>query len=136
MSTVPILTASTAAFGVGFVGDAFLNYLTRQDWFADVGLRNYFLQHGNVEALFIAAGLMFASMWLCIAMWPRSTDDRWFLHYLVLFGAILDIAFRFCRIMPSLDDMYSQLHPITSIGWASGPLLVSFLAAKYYVSRY
>ena len=133
---VDILTASASAFALGVVGDLGLNILTRQDWFFEVGLRKYFRHHGILEAVFIAAGLMFASMWSAIALWNGSTHHKWFVPYLFVFGAFLDVAFRVLRLMPSLDCMYNVLHPVTSIVWAGGPLVVALWCARYFVSMY
>ncbi len=47
----------TIAFMVGFVGDAILQIAVNNFGY-DMGLKNYFIQHGKVESLLIGAAIV------------------------------------------------------------------------------
>lgn len=83
----------------GFVGDAFLQWLTAHG--KSPGLVPYFKQHGRAESLFIAAGIMAIFFTVYSFFLPYNY------LYLALFGAGADLAFRWTRVFPSLDGYYA-----------------------------
>jgi hypothetical protein len=126
--------ATSSAFVVGLVGDILLNFST-QNLGYDFGLKKYFKHHGALEAMFIAAGLMWASMWLGLKLWPLDINHPDTVLFLFLFGSVVDVLFREYRLMPTLDGMYKSLHPFLSMIYAGGPLVLSYYAAKFYVTQ-
>jgi hypothetical protein len=108
----------------GFVGDASLQVLSQfmggpTGW----GLKEYFIQHGSIESLFIAGGMMtlFYVMYFNIFRLPRN------LYYLALYGIILDLLFRTFRIFPSLDRYYKALNYFWSAVWGAIPMVLPLL---------
>jgi hypothetical protein len=117
-----IADASMSAFTVGFFADLALNYLTTtQDW--KVGLKGYFKKHGVMESAFIAAAIMYASMWVGFTLHGVVTPQMDQGVFIFVFGLIIDNLFRFGNLMPSLECMYNALSIPTSMFWAGGPLL-------------
>lgn len=114
----------TAVF-VGVAGDATLQTIVNNSDDANkFGLKTYFEQHGSLESLFIAGGMMglFSALY-------KYIDPEFNTKGLIAYGAILDIIFRFFRetIMPSLDDYYKHFNAIQTIVFA----IIPFLMAKY-----
>ena len=96
------------AFFVGFFGDFLLQVLTNNfkmggpsGW----GLNEYFAQHGSIESLFIAGGMMalFYIIYLKVFKLPVNYLN------LAIYGILLDILFREFKIFPSLKGYYSNL---------------------------
>ncbi len=105
------------AFLIGVTGDAALQGLNKytskgKDW----GLDTYFAQHGPVESLFIAGGMLVGFELLYDLIFPTK-------EYLSLFmlGGIIDVAVRMTMPMESLKDYYEQNHPLYTIFWAGFP---------------
>lgn len=114
---------STAA-AVGAAGDLSLQILTKI--FADKtgwGLNIYFEQHGFMESLFIAGGMMsiFYMIYIYVLKLKIST------LYLAIYGVIWDALFRFFRIFHSLDGYYSYLGIILSAFWGAVPMILPYL---------
>jgi hypothetical protein len=91
---------------VGFVGDFLLQLISKKfgiggptGW----GLKDYFIQHGAVESLYIAGGMMalFYIIYLYILKLPVNY------YYLALYGIVLDLLFRIFMIFPSLSGYYN-----------------------------
>jgi len=100
---------------VGFVGDFLLQIIGNKNW----GLQGYFKQHGPVESVFIAGGMMtiFYVLYLLLKL-PLK------LEYLAVYGIVLDLIFRKFRIFPSLDGYYSALNYFESGLWGAIPLML------------
>jgi len=103
----------TVACLVGFFGDLFLQTLVHKGFGGPTGwgLKDYFAQHGPIESLFIAGGMMvlFYSIFIFLKLPMNYT-------YLALFGIALDILFREFMIFPSLKGYYSNLNYVQSTG--------------------
>ena len=113
------------AFFVGFFGDLLLQILTKHfkmggptGW----GLNEYFLQHGEVESLFIAGGMMalFFIIYLKVFRLPVNY------LYLAIYGVILDVLFREFKIFPSLKGYYSQLNYFESTASEALSIMLPF----------
>jgi hypothetical protein len=127
---VTVLNASATAYAVGIAGDIGLQLITSQPGLPGWGLRDYFKRHLPAEALMIAAGLMFATMWLLLTVWGGDPGRPGTAAYLFVAGGVVDLAFRYLRIMPTLDGMYEALSVPVSMFWAGGPILFSYLLAR------
>jgi hypothetical protein len=127
-------SASLGAFVFGFGFDLILNILVHTPNFWDVGLYNYFNIHHTLEAMCIAGGLMLICMWGILTLWGGDPNRSGTVGFIFLIGMIIDVIFRVFHIMPTLNEMYIKLGPITSMLWAGGPLAASFLATKYYIT--
>ena len=114
----------TAAFAVGFAGDALLQAIVRTTGF-DWGLGVYFNQHGSLEAMTIAGGMMF----LAAKGAGLATGGVAGRHALPLFlyGGALDVLFRHMRLFPSLDGYYRALTPAQSFVWGGIPMVLPLL---------
>lgn len=90
-----------------------------------MGLRDYFQQHGKVESLFIAAGIMsfFYSLY-AISGLPFKIE------YLAVYSVILDLLFRYLRIFPSLNKFYQNSIPSTLIFGAIIPFVLPIIILK------
>jgi hypothetical protein len=131
--SISVEQASTASLLLGIIGDIALNYLTRFKRFPDVGLRSYFALHGPVESVMIAGGLMFVSMFVALNLLKLSSYNT--VSGLFVIGIVIDLLFRYLRIMPSLDGMYKSLNVIHSALWAGGPLVASYILGRYMYNR-
>jgi len=112
----------------GFFGDATLQLLVHlgNDW----GLKNYFKQHGSVESLFIAAGMMgFFYVLYKLTKLPLK------LPYIVIYAILLDLLFRFMaeklNLFQSLKGYYKSLNYFYSISWAIIPMLIPYFLYRY-----
>lgn len=122
-----------SGFIVGFLGDLLLNFLTQKAKVLDAGLIDYFPLHRTLEAAFIAGGLVAASIYIALVLWENlfcqsiDNSNNWYTGlYLLVFGSILDLFFRYFHLMPTLDGMYEKLSiPVTML-FAGGPLVASF----------
>ena len=107
----------------GFVGDASLQFLTTKmglggptGW----GLKPYFKQHGKVESLFIAGGMV--TIFYVIYISLLRLPPKW--YYLSIYGIILDYIFRITMLFPSLDGYYKSLNYFWSAFWGAVPMLI------------
>jgi hypothetical protein len=90
-----------------------------------LGLKEYFAQHGKVESLFIAAGIM-AVFYSVYAL----TNLPFTILYMIIYSIILDLLFRYLRIFPSLDKFYQNSVPSTLIFGAIIPFVLPILILK------
>lgn len=107
----------------GFIGDASLQYLTKYmggetGW----GLKEYFKQHGPVESLFIAGGMMtlFYIIYFVLLELPLNGC------YLAIYGIILDWIFRETMLFPSLEGYYKALNYFWSAFWGAVPMMMPY----------
>jgi hypothetical protein len=112
------LDFKTKSFLVGFTGDVLLQ--TTVYYNGDfAGLKSYFDTHNPFESVFIAGGMMFG-----FAFAYELTGLPLEVIPLAIYGATLDIAFRNCRLFPSLENYYQTLNPILSIFWGIVPMVL------------
>lgn len=112
----------------GFLGDAFLQMLTRLNvgqcgsW----GLKYYFDKQGSAESLFTAAGMM-GLFYTLYAL----TGLPWEAPLLAVYAVLIDVIFRYTRLFPSLDKYYrcQSILRTTTIGGIV-PMLIPFLIYK------
>ena len=90
------------------------------------GLNPYFKQHGSVEALFIAGGMM--SIFYVIYLDFLKLPPVW--YYLALYGIILDYIFRITMLFPSLKGYYKHLNYFWSAFWGAIPMLIPLFIVK------
>jgi hypothetical protein len=112
---------------VGFAGDIGLQIISphlggEDHW----GLKDYFQQHGKVESVFIAMGMLtvFYIIYLLILRLPTT----W--YYIALYAVILDLLFRLTMCFPSLQGYYNHLNYFWSFFWAIIPMLLPFWIYK------
>lgn len=116
------MTIETALL-VGALGDASLQAIVKSSEEKNkFGLMTYFEQHGTAESIFTAAGMMGVFTALYDVVDPQMMSGG-----LIAYGAILDLIFRYARIMPSLDDYYKKFNPLLTIIFA----IVPFFMVKY-----
>lgn len=118
------------SFFVGFFGDILLQTTIKiiPENKDIAGLRPYFKQHGRIESVFIASGLMFLAAYIF-----QLTKFKLNYINLFLFGGFLDILFRFFRIFPSLDTYYIAMNPVESFIWAGIPMIIPlFILNSFY----
>lgn len=100
----------------GLLGDAGLQALDRGTW----GLTGYFSQHGRVESLFIAAGMMgvfgalYSGLGLPLGVLP-----------LLLYGGLLDLVFRYTMVASSLSGYYTAMPVPLSFLWGGIPFVIA-----------
>ena len=111
------------AFFVGFIGDLLLQVIDNKNF----GLRGYFKQHGSVESLFIAGGML--TLFYIIYL-KLNIPLKW--EYLVVYGVILDFLFRKFVIFPSLDGYYNALNYFESGLWGAIPILLPYIIYTYF----
>lgn len=128
-----ITSAALSGLLVGSVGDAKLQLLVNMELLrsflpgGDAGLKKYFAQHGSLESIFIAGG-MIATFSAAYALIDPSMN----LIGLAVYGAGLDVLFRCTHknIFPSLDDYYKKMNPINSAVWGAIPMML--VGAMYH----
>lgn len=115
----------------GFVGDALLQLGVSlgmggpDGW----GLRPYFKQHGSIESLFIAGGMM-TIFYVIYAWFSAFTYTR-----LAVYGIILDLIFRETMLFPSLQGYYNHLNYFWSAFWGAVPLMLPLFISKNLVPK-
>jgi len=99
-----------AACAVGFIGDAMLQLGIKLG--ADWGLKGYFKQHGSLEALFIAGGMMvlFYAIYILLKLPLNYTG-------IAIYAVILDLLWRKFNIFPSLKGYYGYFNIFWSGVW-------------------
>ena len=116
----------------GFFGDFILQLLTKYTnlggktgW----GLIPYFSQHGSIEALFTAAGMMgiFYVIYLYVLRLPLNYI------YLAIFGVLLDFIFRKMELFPSLDGYYRHLNYFWSVVWGAIPMIMPLFFHQFLI---
>ena len=120
-----MLTMNNSLLGiaciVGFVGDFLLQNQKIGDW----GLKEYFKQHGSMESLFIAGGMMTLFYFIFLLFFPLSYIN------LAIFGVVLDFVFRTFNIFPSLKGYYTSLNYFWSAVWGAIPMMLPFFIKNY-----
>ena len=120
----PDLLVSIACI-VGFIGDALLQLFTKYfnmggptGW----GLKEYFIQHGSTESLFVAGGMMslFYVLYIHVLKLPFSYQG------LAVYGILLDLLFRKLEIFQSLSGYYSHLNYFESGLWGAIPMILPY----------
>ena len=113
----------------GFVGDAILQILTKKfklggetGW----GLLEYFKQHGSIEALFIAGGMMTIFYVIFIKLFVKNGLKLNYIN-LAIYGIVLDLIFRKFMIFPSLKGYYTSLNYFESGLWGAIPMILPLL---------
>ncbi len=116
----------TIAFMVGFVGDAILP-IAVTSFGSDIGLKNYFIQHGKVESLLIGAAIVcFAYILYTVVLKLPLTYTNLFIY-----GILIDFVFRFTRFFPSLNEYYDKLNIFqTSVIGGSIPAMLPYFFYK------
>ena len=110
------------AFLVGFYGDLGLQIISKYRGNI-VGLKNYFNQHGSLESMFIAGGMMY--LFMLIYVWIGFEKN---IIYLFIYGGILDILFRNLELFSSLNNTYyKNISPINSFIWGGLPFVMTYL---------
>lgn len=108
---------------VGALGDASLQAIVKSSSEKNkFGLLTYFEQHGTAESIFTAAGMMGVFTALYDVIDPSMMSGG-----LMAYGTLLDLIFRYARIMPSLDDYYKKFNPLSTIAFA----IIPFFMVKY-----
>lgn len=109
----------------GFFGDVILQTTTLG---TQGGLDSYFQQHGRVESLFIAAGMMtlFYALML-VARIPLT------FFTVSVVGVFIDLCFRQFRVFPSLDSYYETLNYFWSAFWIIIPMCIPLALQKIVV---
>jgi hypothetical protein len=98
-------------FLVGVVGDITLQLIVyNQGNFA--GLKSYFNQHSPFENVILAGGIMQASK----IIFDLTSIHNSYIN-LFMFGCVVDLAFRYGRLFPSLDEFYETLPVWLSASW-------------------
>lgn len=112
---------------VGFFGDAILQLLVKYNMGGSTGwgLKPYFKQHGSMEAMFTAAGMMALFFVIYVA-----TGLPLKLQYLAIYGIILDLLFRKANLFPSLKGYYNHLNYFWSAVWGAIPMMIPLLILK------
>ena len=105
---------------VGFTGDTLLQIGSKLGGPTSWGLKPYFIQHGQVESIFIAGGMMtiFYIIYLYFLQLPINY------MYLAIYGIILDFIFRITMIFPSLSEYYNYFNYFWSAVWGAIPLVL------------
>jgi hypothetical protein len=111
-----------AACITGFLGDAGLQFMVARGFGGPTGwgLKPYFAQHGAVESLFIAGGMLSLFYILYLYVLPPTVQD------LALYGVLLDLVFRRLSIFPSLAGYYAHLNYFWSAFWGAVPMLMPY----------
>jgi len=112
---------------VGFVGDFLLQFATKTTSF-DYGLRGYFQEHGPIESLFVAGGMM--TIFYVIYLFS-GLPLKW--QYIAVYGVLLDIIFRVFRVFPSLDGYYSALTPFWTCLWEAVSMLIPLVIYSFFI---
>lgn len=109
------------SFFIGLFGDIILQGIV---YFRGniAGLKKYFQIHGPFEAVLIAAGIMFISAYSFMLSGLKFSYTNLF-----IFGGILDLLWRYLRLMKSLDSYYAALDPVTSFIWGGIPMIITKL---------
>lgn len=113
----------------GFIGDAVLQLVA--NYRGDLaGLNAYFKQHGRIESLFIATGIMA----LCGIIWITFAGQLWNSFIAIaIYGFVLDVIWRQFNLFPSLNStLYAQTTQIESGIWGSISIVIPLAITQYY----
>lgn len=112
-------------FLIGIIGDAILQSCFQEN--DDYGLKSYFKQHGSIESLFIAGGMLGG-----LSLIPSFFNFEQNPDKLFIFGCFLDAIFRKTRIMPSLNSYYNHLSIPFTLAWGGIPFLMVYFVKLLY----
>lgn len=122
---------------VGFIGDAFLQIATKYlklggktGW----GLNEYFKQHGSMESLFIAGGMLAIFYVFFIYILHKQLNVPYNALSIIIYAILLDLFFRLFKVFPSLNGYYKHLNYFWSAVWAIIPMLLPFIIYVSYLS--
>lgn len=118
-----------SSFWVGFFGDIGLQTIVKNSKDDNLwGLRTYFDQHGSLESMFIASGMMVGFSFI----YEKFIDPDLNLFKISIYGIILDILFRNLhdKIMPSLKDYYKKVNPLFTMFWGYVPFILAIQLKK------
>lgn len=125
MDTASLISIATIT---GFVGDGLLQIATNKLYMGGEtgwGLKEYFKQHGSMESLFIAGGMM--AIFYIIYLYIFQIKVSWI--YLAIYGIVLDLIFRKTMLFQSLQGYYSHLNYVESAFWGAVPMILPLLIA-------
>lgn len=89
------------------------------------GLNSYFRQHGSMESIFIAGGMMVIFYLIYIYLGFPMT-----VILLAIYGVLLDLLFRKAMIFKSLEGYYEYFNYFWSAIWGAIPLMLPLLIFK------
>jgi len=118
----------TVAFLTGFTGDGVTQFSVNHLGF-DMGLKNYFVQHGRVESLFIGGAIVALAyiIYIYVLNLPVTYTN------LFVYGIVLDFIFRCTRFFPSLNEYYDKLNIFeTSVIGGAIPAILPLLIYKNF----
>ena len=107
-------------FITGIVGDSILQFLQYRG--VEMGLKEYFEQHGIVESLFIASSVLVSTY----ILYNTVFGFKFSYLGLAVFGFLVDICYRYLNVLPSLKGMYK--FPVVQVSLIAG----SFCAVLPY----
>lgn len=114
------LSLGQTAFIVGVIGDGLLQGIVKNsDEENKWGLKSYFNQHGSLESITIAGGMLYVFIQLY-----KYFDPKLNITGLAIYGGILDLIFRYFNIFPSLKDYYEKQPIPISMIWGAIPLVL------------
>jgi len=110
---------------VGFIGDFLLQMGSKLGLGGTTGwgLKEYFSQHGGIESLFIAGGMMtiFYVIYIYLLKFKVNYIN------LAIYGIVLDFIFRKLNVFPSLKGYYNYFNYFWSAVWGAIPLMLPYL---------
>jgi len=120
------------SFLVGFFGDLLLQLGVKFGFGGETGwgLKGYFKQHGCIESLFIAGGMMTLFHILVLNLNWNEMGLLKGLIYLSIYGIILDLLFRKFMIFPSLEGYYNYFNYFWSGFWEVFSMCLPFVIMK------
>ena len=112
----------------GFAGDAVLQTGVRNKMGGPTGwgLKEYFKQHGHVESLFIAGGML--SLFMLVYVYVVGLPITYF--NLSVYGIIIDLVFRKLMLFPSLKGYYQYFSYVGSATWIAIPMMIPLFLLK------
>jgi hypothetical protein len=119
-----------AACLTGFIGDALLQLLSKYPAISGPtawGLNPYFEQHGSVESLFIAGGMMTLFYVIYIDLLNLNVN---YIN-LIIYGIVLDYIFRVTMLFPSLKMYYEHLNYFWSAFWGAIPMILPLIVYNF-----
>jgi len=116
----------SVAFLTGFMGDIGLQLLVASGMGGPSGwgLKSYFKQHGPLESMFIAGGMLagFYMIYIYILGLPIHTHTH--IYYIGIYGIIIDYIFRKFMIFSSLKGYYAYMNYYWSAFWIFVPMIL------------
>jgi hypothetical protein len=93
------------------------------------GLNDYFKQHGSMESIFIAGGMMVIFYLIFMASGVLLNVQMTFVS-LAVYGVLLDLLFRKAMVFRSLDGYYKYFNYFWSAVWGAIPMMMPLLFYK------